>query len=167
MNAPDPVADAARLAEIVELDLLSGEVDPILQDLAAQAAARVGVPVSLVSVVLDEALHVAGAHGIEPFWLDETRGHPVEWSFCAASVRTREPVVIEDAREDAYHRTNPLVTQDGVRCYAGVPLISSRGFVLGNLCVVGLEARSFTQDEIDALKALARQAVAHIESRRR
>jgi GAF domain-containing protein len=167
MSTHDPVTDAARLAEIVELGLLSGDVDPILQDLAAQAAARVGVPVSLVSVVLDEALHVAGAHGIEPFWLDETRGHPVEWSFCAASVRTREPVVVEDAQQDAYHRTNPLVTQDGVRCYAGVPLISSRGFVLGNLCVVGLEARSFTQDEIDALKTLARFAVEHIETRRR
>lgn len=167
MSAHDPVTDAARLAEIVELDLLSGENDPILQDLATQAATRVGVPVSLVSVVLDEALHVAGAHGIEPFWLDETRGHPVEWSFCAASVRTRGPVVIEDAREDEYHRTNPLVTQDGVRCYAGVPLISSRGFVLGNLCVVGLEARSFTADDVEALKALARRAVEHIETRRR
>lgn len=166
MNAPDPVTDAARLAEIVELDLLSGETDPILQDLAAQAAARVGVPVSLVSVVLDEALHVAGAHGIEPFWLDETRGHPVEWSFCAASVRTREPVVIEDAREDDYHRTNPLVTQDGVRCYAGVPLVSSRGHVLGNLCVVGLEERSFSEAELESLRALGREAVARIEARR-
>ncbi len=121
---------------------------------------------SLVSVVLDEALHVAASHGIDGLWLGDTRGHPVEWSFCATSVRTREPFVVEDAATHPYHRTNPLVMQDGVRCYAGVPLISSRGFVLGNLCVVGLEQRSFTEDEMVFLRTLAAEAVQRIEDRR-
>ena len=162
----DPLFDADRLQEIVELDLLSEEVDPILADVAARAAAGLGLPVSLVSVVLDEALHVAASHGIDGLWLGETRGHPVEWSFCATSVRTRDAFVVEDAETHPYHRTNPLVVQDGVRCYAGVPLISSRGFVLGNLCVVGLETRSFSEDEMVFLRTLAAEAVAQIEGRR-
>jgi GAF domain-containing protein len=163
---PDPLYDEARLQEIVELDLLSPDVDPILQDLAAQAASRLGLPVSLISVVLDEALHVAGFHGPPGLWLEETRGHPVEWSFCATSVRTRDTFVVENAMEDAYHKTNPLVTQDGVRCYAGVPLISSRGHVLGNLCVVGLEERTFSADDVAMLRDLAAEAVRRIEQRR-
>lgn len=163
----DPLADVARLEEIVALDLLSPELDPILQEIAGRAAAAMGLPVSLVSVVLDEALHVAGYHGIDGLWLGETRGHPVEWSFCATSVRTRQPYLVEKAVEDDYHATNPLVTEDGVRCYAGVPLISSRGHVLGNLCVVGLEERTFTPAEVATLQALAQEAVARIESRRR
>jgi GAF domain-containing protein len=167
MTDRDPLYDEARLAEIAELGLLSDDVDPILQDIATRAAAAVGLPVSLVSVVLDEALHVAGSHGIDGLWLGETRGHPVEWSFCATSVRTRDAFVVEDATAHDYHRTNPLVTQDGVRCYAGVPLVSSRGHVLGNLCVVGLEERSFGEEEIERLRALAREAVTRIESRRR
>ena len=166
MIRPDPLFDAERLQEIADLGLLDDDVDPILQDIAGRAAARLGLPVSLVSVVLDEALHVAGYHGIESLWLGETRGHPVEWSFCATSVRTREPFVVENAPEHPYHRTNPLVTQDGVRCYAGVPLISSRGFVLGNLCVVGMEERSFSDDEMAALRSLAAEAVRRIEARR-
>lgn len=166
MTHIDPLRDEARLAEIVELDLLDTDVDPILQDVAARAAAGLGLPVSLVSVVLDEALHVAASHGIDGLWLGDTRGHPVEWSFCATSVRTREPFVVEDAATHPYHRTNPLVMQDGVRCYAGVPLISSRGFVLGNLCVVGLEQRSFTEDEMVFLRTLAAEAVQRIEDRR-
>ena len=121
---------------------------------------------SLVSVVLDEALHVAGSHGIDGLWLAETRGHPVEWSFCATSVRTRDAFVVPDAPEHPEHRANPLVVQDGVRCYAGVPLISSRGFVLGNLCVVGLEAREFSDGDVAALRELASEAVARIEARR-
>lgn len=166
MTANDPIFDADRLAEIVELQLLDEGVDPILRDVASRAASGLGLPVSLVSVVLDEALHVAASHGIDGLWLGETRGHPVEWSFCATSVRTRDAFVVEDAATHPYHRTNPLVLQDGVRCYAGVPLISSRGFVLGNLCVVGLEQRAFTDDEVALLRTLAAEAVQRIEARR-
>jgi GAF domain-containing protein len=164
---PDPLFDEQRLQEIHDLDLLSPEVDPILQDVAAEAASRLELPVSLISVVLDEALHVAGMHGPEGLWLAETRGHPVEWSFCATSVRTRDAFVVENAETHPDHQHNPLVTQDGVRCYAGVPLISSRGFVLGNLCVVGLEQRSFSEGDVAVLRGLASEAVRRIEARRR
>ena len=166
MTMSDPIHDPARLAEIAELGLLSTEVDPILQDVASRAAAMLRLPVSLVSVVLDEALHVAGSHGIDGLWLGDVRGHPVEWSFCRTSVATRDAFVVENASEHPEHRTNPLVVQDGVRCYAGVPLISSRGFVLGNLCVVGMEERTFTDDELTALRTLAAEAVRRIEERR-
>jgi len=162
----DPLHDEARLQEIADLDLLSPDVDPILNDLAAEAAARLGLPVSLISVVLDEALHVAAFQGPDGLWLSETRGHPVEWSFCATSVRTREPFVVENAPAHPDHGTNPLVTQDGVRCYAGVPLISRRGHVLGNLCVVGLEEREFSEAHVAVLRALADEAVRRIELRR-
>jgi len=161
----DPLFDEGRLQEITDLDLLSPEVDSILQQIATQAAERLGMPVSLVSVVLDEALHVAGSHGIDGLWLGETRGHPVEWSFCATSVRSREPFVVESATTHPVHRSNPLVTLDGVRCYAGVPMISSRGHVLGNLCVVGLEERTFSEEEVQALRDLAAEAVRRIEAR--
>lgn len=166
MTRQDPVHDPERLQEIADLGLLSADVDPMLQSVADRAAARLGLPVSLITVVLDDALYVAGYHGIEDLWLGETRGHPVEWSFCAKSVRTRDATLVEDAATDAEHRVNPLVTEDGVRCYAGVPLISSRGFVLGNLCVVGLENRTFTRDELAVLQALGEEAVRRIEERR-
>lgn len=163
----DALHDEARLQEIADLGLLSSDVDPILAEIAGRAAASVGLPVSLVSVVLDEALQVAASHGIDGLWLGETGGHPVEWSFCATSVATREAFLVPDALKHSYHATNPLVTQDGVRCYAGVPLISSRGHVLGNLCVVGMEERTFTEAEVAALRTLATEAVTRIEARRR
>lgn len=167
MTSPDPLYDADRLQEIADLELLSPEIDAILAGIADEAAARLGLPVSLISVVLDEALHVAGSHGLDGLWLGETRGHPVEWSFCATSVRTRDAFVVESAEKHPTHRTNPLVTLDGVRCYAGVPLISSRGHVLGNLCVVGLEEHTFSEADIETLHELAREAVRRIEARRK
>ncbi|HWZ60114.1 MAG TPA: GAF domain-containing protein [Gemmatimonadaceae bacterium] len=161
----DPVRDAARLAEIAELDLLGDDVDAILQQIATEAATTLGLPISLVSVVLDEALFVAASHGLTG-WVAEVKGHPVEWSFCATSVRTREAYVVPDAATDPATRHNPMVTQEGARCYAGVPLISSRGFVLGNLCVVGGEPRAFSEAELGTLRALGARAIARIEARR-
>lgn len=166
MMVTDPLYDEARLREIIDLDLLALDVEPLLADIAAAAAERLGLPVGMISVVLDEALHVAGFHGPGGLWLDETRGHPVEWSFCATSVRTRDAFVVENAEVHPEHQTNPLVTQDGVRCYAGVPMISSRGYVLGNLCVVGLEQRPFSEDDVAVLRTLAAEAVRRIERRR-
>lgn len=166
MMVTDPLYDEARLREIIELDLLADDVQPLLADIAGEASRRLGLPVGMISVVLDEALHVAGFHGPDGLWLDETRGHPVEWSFCATSVRTRDAFVVENAQTHPEHQTNPLVTQDGVRCYAGVPMISSRGYVLGNLCVVGLEQRPFSEADVTVLRDLAAEAVRRIEQRR-
>ena len=162
----DPTRDdEARLREIVELGLLSPETDPILQDTVEEAARRLNLPKALVTVVLDQAQFFAAHHGVDG-WLAETNGTPVEWSFCAHAVATGEPFVVEDATTHPVTRDNPMVTVEDVRCYAGIPLVSSRGHALGTLCVIGTEPRAFREDELDALRGLARKAVARIEARR-
>jgi GAF domain-containing protein len=157
--------ELARLKEIADLDLVSNEVDQILQEIAAEAADRLDLPVSLVSIVLDEAQHFLASHGVEG-WMSEARGTPAEWSFCAHAVRSGEPFVVEDATEHPALVGNPLVSEDGIRCYAGIPLVSSRGHALGTLCVLGPRRRSFTDDELATLRTLAGRAVERIERRR-
>ncbi|HEX8903585.1 MAG TPA: GAF domain-containing protein [Longimicrobiaceae bacterium] len=168
MSAPGKTAfgDADRLREIADLDLLTPEVDAILQRTVEEAAARLHLPMSMVTVVLDEAQFFAAHHGLTG-WMAEARGTPVEWSFCANAVASREPFVVEDATTHPAVRDNPLVANDGIRCYAGIPLISSRGHALGTLCVIGTEARTFTGEDLDALRALAKKAVERIEERRK
>lgn len=155
-----------RLREITELQLLSDEVDEELQRAVEQAAAHFDLPIGLVSVILDQAQRFAASRGLSG-WIAEAGGTPVEWSFCANSVETRQPFVVEDAEQDARVRDNPMVTLEGIRCYAGIPLVSSRGFVLGNLCVVGTEPRSFADAELDYLREIADAVVRRIETRRR
>lgn len=164
-GAPDPVTNPARLAEIAALGLTSAEVDAVLQRLVDEAAARLHLPTALVSVVMDEAQWFAAHTGLSP-WMAQARGTPVEWSFCANAVRSGEPFVVEDATTHPLVKDNPLVQLDGIRCYAGIPLVSSRGVALGTLCVIGTEPRSFSQAEMDTLRELARTAMERIESRR-
>lgn len=161
----DPVRDAERLREIAELRLTTPEVDAVLADVAREAARRLGLPISLVSIVLDEAQFFAAAHGLDG-WLAETRGTPVEWSFCANAVRSGEPFVVENALEHPVVRDNPLVVEDGIRCYAGIPLITSRGHALGTLCVLGVAERTFSEADLDILREQAQRAVQRIEQLR-
>lgn len=155
----------SRLQEIAELGLLSSEIDGALQALCAEAAAEFGLPIGLVSIVLDEAQHFAASHGLGG-WLEQTNGTPIEWSFCRYAVASREPFVVEDARVHGLVQDNPLVTIDQVRCYAGIPLISSRGFALGSMCVIGTEERAFSEDDLTRLRRFADRVIARIESRR-
>lgn len=163
MNAT--LQNQARLQEIADLGLLSGDVDAVLQELCTSAATEFGLPIGLVSIVLDEAQHFAASHGLGG-WLDAAKGTPIEWSFCRYAVASREPFVVENARAHALVQHNPLVQLDGVRCYAGIPLISSRGFALGSFCVIGTEERSFDEPALERLRAFATQVVARIEARR-
>lgn len=158
-------ADVERLQEIVDLGLLSPEADEILQQTAREAATRLGLPISTVTVVLDEAQFFAAHHGVDG-WMEQSRGTPVEWSFCAHAVNNRAPLVVEDARTDPLVRHMPIVENDDVICYAGFPLISSRGHALGTLCVIGHEPHAFTDQELGILRSLADRAVARIEERR-
>ena len=167
MTTPDRdvVNDPERLREIADLGLAAPGIDPEFQDLAERAAARLGAPKALVSIVLDEAQAFAGAHGLSG-WMAEANGTPIEWSFCAHAVRSGQPLAIADARLDARVADNPLV-EEGLRCYLGLPLVTSRGHVVGTLCVLGDEPRTFTEDDRRALGELADEAMRRIEARRR
>jgi len=154
-----------RLQEIASLGLTSPGTDRILQDACTEAANALGLPIGLVTVVLDEAQHFAAQHGLQG-WMEEANGTPVEWSFCRFSVATKEEFVVEDAEHHALVQQNPLVTMDGLRCYAGIPLISSRGFALGSFCVAGTESRRFSDSDLMTLRGFAVTAIARIEARR-
>jgi GAF domain-containing protein len=159
------VRDPERLREIASLGLLDGHCDDVLEATAREAAAELGLPIGLVTLVLDEAQHFAAAHGLGG-WMAEARGTPVEWAFCRFAVARRGAFVVEDAASHPLVAANPLVTVDGVRCYAGHPLVTAGGHVLGTLCVLGPEPRSFTDAELARLREHAARAVARIEARR-
>ncbi len=161
----DPLIDRERLQEIADLDLLGGDVDEGLDAIARRAATELGLPIGLVSIVLDEAQYFAAQHGLTGM-LAETRGTPVEWAFCSHAVRAKKPFVTSDATSHPLTRDTPLV-QDGIRCYAGIPLVTSKGHAIGTLCVIGTVPRPFPDEDLAVLEDLAAQVVERIEARRR
>jgi GAF domain-containing protein len=164
-TADDPLKDAERLADVAELGLEGTDVDHVLEDLAREAAEELRLPTGVVSIVLDEAQWFVAMHGVEG-WIAEARGTPVEWSFCRNVVRSSDEFVVSDAFEHPVMKESPLVQLEGLRCYAGIPLVTSRGHVIGSFCVQGSETHEFTDDDLVVLRGYADKAMVRIESRR-
>lgn len=152
------LADLDRLVALTRYDLNDPQLRAELDDITRGTAEQLGQPVSLVTIVLDRAQLFLGSHGLVG-WAGEGDGTPAEWAFCAELVRTGELYVMPDATVDPLHHDNPLVTEVGVRSYAGAPVITEDGRVLGGHCVVGLEPRQYSDDDLAVLRAAAQQVM--------
>ena len=67
-----------------------------------------------------------------------------------------EPMIIEDLTRDARFQGNPLVTERGVRFYAGVALAVEDGLNVGTLCLTDRSPRPATPELASALRHLGR-----------
>ena len=92
-----------------------------------------------------------------------------EVAFCSKAIENPgEPLIVEDARSDPRFSENPLVTGDPhVAFYAGMPIVTSEGHALGTICVIDSEPGELSDDQVEALKGISRQAAALLELRRR
>ena len=127
--------DDRRLSAIAALDLFSQENRSVLDLAAGRAVECLGGKVGLVTLVTEISQHYVGHHGLAG-WSAEAGGTPVEWAFCATTVRRRELYVVPDASVDVHQRSNPLVTPGTAVSYAGVPLVTVDGHALGAVCVL-------------------------------
>ena len=161
MNGLDNLARAQVLAGL-DLDnpALRRELDAITE----RTAGRLGLPISLVSFVLDTAQLLGGSHGIDG-WIAAAQGTPVEWSFCANAVASGQPYIVPDATADAQQANNPLVTIDGIRSYAGVPLTLD-GQILGAHCIIGTDTHNFTDADLAELRDSADEITALLQNYR-
>lgn len=155
------LADPARLRVLASVDLDHPDLRRELDLITARTSQRIGLPIGLVSLVLDTAQFLAGSHGVDG-WIAAAQGTPVEWSFCAHAVASGRPYVVTDAANDAVQATNPLVTVDGIRSYAGVPLVLD-GQILGAHCVIGDSAHAFSDADLAELTGAAAEIIALLE----
>jgi GAF domain-containing protein len=167
MRLPDRygVRRVERIADVARLGL-DREVDRhYLHDLVEGAARVLGTQFAMLDVLLDDAQVFLDSVGPVPAWIQEAGGTPLEWAFCGPLVRDRVVRVVADLAADPDFQGNPLVTVEGVRAYAGAPLISHAGQVLGGLCGLDRHPRPFRADALEALQALADEAVDRLEAR--
>jgi diguanylate cyclase (GGDEF)-like protein len=165
LRSSGPV-EAARLARIEEMGIvdLDAPPDPELQAMVAQVATDFRVPIALVSIILEKRQWFKSFAGIEGRLLSE-RGTPRDWAFCDHVVEGRTPLVVPDAREHPVFATNPLVLDGAVTGYAGAPLMTSRGEVLGTLCIIDREPLGIGPDDVKRLVKAARRVAGELEVR--
>ena len=152
-----------RLKELYKyeiLDTLEEEDFDILTRLAGQIAQT---PISLISLIDSDRQWFKSKQGLEE---SET---PRDISFCGHAINDDGEIFeIPNAREDERFSDNPMVTSGSrVAFYAGVTLETSKGLPLGTLCVVDSKPKKLTNEQINALRDLARQVMNTLELRRK
>ncbi|GAA3382947.1 ATP-binding protein [Cryptosporangium minutisporangium] len=154
------LSDPVRLQALRATGLSESTSAPTLDRLTGLAARWLDVPISLVSLVDADRQFSAAACGVTG-----DREAPLSRSFCQHVVLDDAALIVTDAREDDRLRDHPVVA-DGVVAYAGIPLRSPSGHVLGSFCVADTRPRSWSELELTTLTDLAAAAEAEIALRR-
>ncbi|WP_080697029.1 sensor domain-containing diguanylate cyclase [Mycobacterium asiaticum] len=154
-------AEFERLHALASFAVLDTPAEKVFDDLTALAAHVCAAPIALISLV-----------DAERHWFKSRRGFdltevPRRHFFCAHALHSPEPLTVADARLDPRFAASPLVA-DGprLRFYAGAPLRTSDGYVLGTLCVLDTEPRVLGDTARRFLTMLADQVISQLEMRR-
>lgn len=159
--APLPANEPERQRALEQYRVLDTPPEPIFDEITNLAAAICQTPIALISLIDRERQWFKSKVGIE---ICET---PRSIAFCAHVILQSELVIVPDARLDPRFADNPVVTGPPyIRFYAGMPLITPRGYGIGTLCVVDYQPRELTPVQQQTLRTLGRQVVNELELRR-
>ena len=160
------VTDPDRLAELRDSGLLDSGAEEVFDRITRLAERLLDVPVALLSIVDRDRQYFKSDVGLDGD-LAERRETPLTHSFCQYAVAGRDRFVVDDARNHPVVKNSPAIADHHVLAYAGQPLETSGGHVLGSLCVIEREPRNWTEEELDLLHELAALALTEIEYRLR
>jgi signal transduction histidine kinase len=161
MIAPLPVNEATRLEALRAYDVLDTPPEQAFDDLTRLASQICDTPVAMVSLVDGDRQWFKSKVGTDA---TET---PRDVAFCAHAILETDLFVVPDAEADARFVDNPLRTSGPhIRFYAGAPLITPDGHAIGTLCAIDRVPRQLSSAQLEALRALARQAMTQFQLRR-
>ena len=156
------LTDPARLSALRDTGLLATPPEKAFDRLTRLVTKVLHVPVALVSLVAEDHQFFKSFVGVPEPWASARRT-PLSHSFCQHVVASGEPLVVADARLHPVLRDSPAVTEMRVIAYAGVPLVTPGGFVLGSLCAIDTKPRAWTADEVAILRDLSASVMAEVE----
>lgn len=163
MHPPDYAINTDGLAADDRHGVMDTAAERAIEDIALLATQVCAVSAALVSLVAaDRQWFKAGV---------EFKPHEAGLSGWVRAFALIEPdlFVIPDLSLDERTRDNPLVTGTPfIRFYAGAPLRTPEGQVIGSLCVIDGEPRpeGLTEQQASSLRILAGQVTAQLELRR-
>lgn len=160
-NNSDPCSEELRLAALRTYGVLDTPAEGPYDDITRLLAQLCQTPVALISFIETDRQWFKSEVGLG------IRQTPRDISFCQHAILQTDVLIIPDAMADDRFRHNPLVVgPPHFRFYAGAPLINPDGHALGTLCVLDYQPRTLSENQVEALRTLARQVMTQLELRR-
>ncbi len=158
---PNLSGEAARLDALRRYRILDTSGEKSFDDLTRLASFICACPIALLSLLDEHRQWFKSKVGLS---VSETQR---DISFCTHTILQKDIMVVKDATRDERFRDSPLVRGEPHVCfYAGVPLVTAEGYALGAFCVIDHQPRELSEEQVFALRALARQTMALMELRR-
>ena len=173
MSTSDPVPsddavdaarlDPARLQAVRDTGLLDTPPEESFDRLTRLATMLLEVPATFVSLVDAERDFYKSAVGFdEPLASErELKGR----TFCHVALLSPRPLLLDDVLALPGLAAVPTVRTLGVRAYAGVPLVTPDGQILGSFCAVDMQPRQWTERDVAVLTELAHATLREITLR--
>ncbi len=160
-SAPLAANEKKRLEVLWQYDILDTLPEQAFDDLTELAACICEAPIALITLIDENRQWFKSTYGIS---VSETSRNI---SFCAHAILGDSLLVVHDAMADIRFADNPLVKcKPNIRFYAGAPLITKDGYMLGTICVLDQVPRDLTPIQEQALRVLSRFVVTQLEIRR-
>ena len=161
--------DEKRLHQVLIKGILDEEgalPDPGLQALVAEVAGIFNVPCAMISIILNDRHWLKAQVGLRGL-ASRKRLVPMDLSLCRHVVNADrlEPLVVPDLRGSPVFGSNEFMAQQGIGSYAGAPLISPEGAVLGVLSIADTKPLEISPEGVDLLVKLARRVAGELEVR--
>jgi signal transduction histidine kinase len=151
--------DHARVAELVDYQVIEQPARSDLVAVVEVAAQMADMPMAAINLFSDIEEHPVVTHGYA------AGVSAREDSMCNVLLDLEHPVVVPDASKDERFKHSPNVdgTAGAVRFYAAHPLITPQGVTIGALCVFDTKPRTMSDEQAQALGALADRVVDLLE----
>ncbi|MFE6483053.1 PP2C family protein-serine/threonine phosphatase [Streptomyces sp. NPDC057757] len=154
--------DPARLLAVAASELLDTPPDGTFDDLAQLALSITGAQKAFFTVADGRRSFWKAALGMDPA---AGRENDIRDSPYHLLIGTGQPLIAEDAVTDPRIRDLAAVGALRIGAWAGFPVFSPDGYVLGGFYVVDRQARPFTPAQTQALQTLARSVSSEIALR--
>ena len=158
--APLPANEQERLEALKKYGILDTEPEAAFASMVHLAAYICQTPIAAISLVDEHRQWFKAITGLDA---KETSR---DVAFCAHTILQDEAMIVHDAQQDERFFDNPLVTlAPDIRFYAGFPLVTAQGYQLGTLCVIDRVPRVLDAAQLNAIKVLADNVMAHLDLR--
>lgn len=164
--AKAPENDTKRIEALAATSVLDGHAREELDALAKRAADVFDVKFAVISAIDAKEEFIVGQSMELPGKLTRDGTAmivmPRAEAICDHVVSAGETLVVGNTERDPRFLDHPAIQLWSTRFYAGAPLKTADGLVLGALCLLDTEPRTLSDDELSLLETMAADVVAVI-----
>ena len=170
-HQPAPILEneQERLKDLDSLGIVKEDIskDQRFSSLPRLASYLTSCPQAWINIIDKDTQHCKIDYGQNSVLSYMSREIPRGLTVCQHVVNNNcEPLVIEDCSIDERTKIVGEVSGGGFpKFYAGSPIVSKNGFILGTFCVMDEEPRSISHEQLEGLRLLADQFVELLDTR--